>query len=280
MNAIVLGCLTFSLVRVDASAPQSPPPPPPAPAAANEQPAQDPSVQANRLANAGERLLTDGDPIAAIGQYEAALQVAEHVPDEVDRAELSNNLRLELAQARIAAYEISRDVTYLEAAESVLRDYLGTNDPADPTAAQRLLQRVEALRNDRERAAMRSTADASSERTASTSLTPSTRRALVITGATLTALAGACAVGMLATLGVGNERRREYVQSDDPSERLLLERAGGIADAAAIATGVSAAALLAIGIPMIVVGKRRPPSVSASLSASTSGGALVLRGRF
>lgn len=111
--------------------------------------------------------------------------------------------------------------------------------------------------------------------------------AMVVAGVVLVVTSVLGYVGLAAGLGVGNQADadvRALRGPDDLSERRDAQRRGRIANAVAIGSGVSAAVMMGIGIPLIAVGRRRATAdasrASLHLRPSAQGMGAALRLRF
>lgn len=83
---------------------------------------------------------------------------------------------------------------------------------------------------------------------------------MVVAGVSLIVVSVLGYVGLAVGLGLGNAAEADLRPLQDPEDlqrrRDLLQR-GRIANGVAIGSGVAAAALMAAGIPLVIVGRRR-----------------------
>jgi tetratricopeptide (TPR) repeat protein len=216
--------------------------------------------KARELYDAGQAAFETADYDRAIRLWSEAYAA---VPRDEEYRPTRAGLIYNIASARIEAYLDDHDLEHLRKAERLLEQYLadyreihGSGVAIDDETA-RVEQRLRDVQDELARA--ESAASPASEPLVPTRTTtpdlPRRVSPLTITGGIAIGLAGAAAATMVVGLVLGAKARDDFSSGDFDYD--AVRRRGEQLDTLAIVSGVAAGALLAAGISLLVLGRRR-----------------------
>lgn len=231
----------------------------------------------------------------AVETYTDAYRLSSSIADADLRGEVQAAILFNLARAHSKAYVLDGNAERLLQQVDLLEKYLAqTADLADQRDAEELLAEAE-LELDRlaeQRAAAQQQAQPREEppRTAPTPVVDpepqedsgidSRPNRLEIAGYTMLGLGVASGAVAVSGAVLASQARSEHIEGPTRADRDAAESKGSVANAMIFAGAVAAGALVATGITLTVVGRKRRAKVRPIAWYTPNGGGLVLRGRF
>jgi hypothetical protein len=244
----------------------------------------------------GKTRYETSDYVGAVEAFTQAYQAAGRVDDEGKRDNALSALLYNLASAHVKARNVDGDDRHLRQAQELLQRAIDSGfDGAG--ACRKLLDEVEAElaavdEAEAEPAALEAEAEPAAHDTDLQSSAPQDiptapddghdpGRPLVITGGVITGL-GVGSLGLMgAGLGLASSAEADFAAGPTRDDRDDALAKGKRSNAMVIAGGVAGGVLIATGVALIIVGKRRSSSkLAVAPTATPTVAGLSLRGRF